>query len=201
MRVIAGRYRGRRLLAPTGRDTRPILDRVKVSLFDWLGARFGQPGTLPPLTVLDLFCGGGSLGIEALSRGAESCVFVEADSHAFQCLLENLNALGMSPTARVFNHPAESVNIALSNQAVFDLIFLDPPYHLSETITPASVLGRVIARLGADIPVAPGVLAVWRHRADCGQADFLPGGWKSSERRTWGTMAVTMLERLPEVPS
>jgi 16S rRNA (guanine(966)-N(2))-methyltransferase RsmD len=199
MRVIAGSYRGRRLRSSPGRDTRPILDRVKVALFDSLGARLGQPGTLPPLNVLDLFCGSGSLGIEALSRGACFCAFVEADPQAFRCLRQNLDTLAIGPAARVFNCPAQTVEIAPPRGAAFDLVFLDPPYRLSEDLSPGSVMTEVSARLGSRIPVTPQALAIWRHHANCFLPEMLPGGWKSSQRRTWGKMAVTILERGPQV--
>jgi 16S rRNA (guanine966-N2)-methyltransferase len=96
MRVVAGQFRGRRLQAPPGETTRPILDRAKVALFDWLGAQLSQPGDLPPIHVLDMFCGAGSLGIEALSRGVASCTFVEKDKEALQSLRMNLAQLGIS---------------------------------------------------------------------------------------------------------
>ncbi|MBN2563060.1 MAG: RsmD family RNA methyltransferase [Phycisphaerae bacterium] len=201
MRVIAGCYHGQRLRTPTGCGTRPILDRVKVALFDWLGAQLAQPGSLPPLNVLDMFCGGGSLGIEALSRGAAFCVFVEADRQAFQCLRENLDRLRTGPLARIFNCPAEIVETRPPGNRAFGLVFLDPPYRLSDDVTRASVMGRVTARLGAEIPVEPDAIAIWRHHARCILPEVLPGGWASSRRRTWGRMAITTFERIPQVPS
>ena len=198
--MITGCYRGRRLRAPSGRDTRPILDRVKVSLFDWLGARLAQPGRLPPLNVLDLFCGSGSLGIEALSRGAAFCAFVEAGLKAFQCLQGNIDDLRIGSAARAYNRPAETIQVRPPDNSAFSLIFLDPPYRLSEDITPGSVMSRVAGRLGCDIPVESDAIIVWRHAADCNLPGVLPGKWASSERRVWGTMAVTMYERSPQVP-
>ncbi len=196
MRVIAGCYRGRRLRTPAGSETRPILDRVKVGLFDWLGACLDQPGRLPRLDVLDLFSGAGSLGIEALSRGARSCTFVEVDTGAFACLEENLDTLGITASvAALFNGRAEATRITPPDGRAFGLIFLDPPYPLSTAVTPDSVMGSVMARLGREVPVTRDVLAVWRHAGKCVLPDTLPGGWSSSLRREWGTMAVTMLER------
>jgi 16S rRNA (guanine966-N2)-methyltransferase len=198
MRVIAGSYKGRRLRAPRGLETRPILDRVKVALFDWLGARLAEPGRLPPIPVLDLFCGGGSLGIEALSRGAAFCAFVEADRPAFQCLRENLDRLNVGSAARIINGDVQSVHVAAPKAAPFGLVFLDPPYPLSEDVGPASIMGRVLDRLAGDIPVDPGGVVVWRHPANCVVPEVCARGWESSETRRWGTMAVTMFELPPK---
>ena len=197
MRVIAGCYRGQRLQAPDGLNTRPILDRVKVSLFDWLGARLAMPGSLPPLRVLDLFCGGGSLGIEALSRGVAACTFVETDRDAFECLRKNLDQLGVGPAARAIRCPAETVTVSPASGRGFDLIFLDPPYSLSEDLAPGSTMSQVLARLGSRIPVDPEALVIWRHDAAWSVPGDLPNGWRSSERRMWSKMAITLLERAP----
>ncbi|MFH1416963.1 MAG: 16S rRNA (guanine(966)-N(2))-methyltransferase RsmD [Planctomycetota bacterium] len=198
MRVIAGRYKGRNLLAPRGRGTRPILDRVKAALFDVLGVRLAQPGALPPADVLDLFAGSGSLGIEALSRGAASCVFVETDRAALGCLRRNLASLGIGPTARVFMDPVEVARAAPPPPHGFDLIFLDPPYALSEDMSPRSLMQRAVARLGTTIPAGPDALLVWRHAESCRLPDSFPSGWASCERRTWGTMAISFFQRSQE---
>ncbi len=126
MRVIAGRFGGRRLSAPRGAGTRPTADRVREALFSMLGPLDG-------LAVLDLFAGTGALGIEALSRGAAAAVFVERDRLALDALRENLAALGLDPDA---DAPAEvrsqDAFAALAGAAAggetYDLIFLDPPY-------------------------------------------------------------------------
>src|ERR1044071_1403295 len=133
MRVIAGQYRHRKLLAPTGLGTRPILDRIKTALFDWLGARLALPGSLPPMRVLDLCCGGGSLGIEALSRGASYCAFVEHEQEAMRCLLQNLDGLHNGPPeARFYHGSAENIRIVPPPGGPFELIFFDSPYVMSK---------------------------------------------------------------------
>lgn len=198
MRVIAGCYKGRRLRSPPGLETRPILDRVKVALFDWLGARLAEPGRLPPIHVLDLFCGGGSLGIEALSRGATFCAFVDADRQAFQCLRENLDTLDVGAAAKIFHGDAQFIRVTPPSATPFDLVFLDPPYPMSEDVGPGSVMGRVLDRLADDIPVDDRGVVVWRHPANCVLPETCAGGWKSSETRTWGTMAITMFDPPPK---
>ena len=95
MRVVAGRFGGRRLAAPAGRDTRPTSDRVREALFSMLGPLDG-------VRALDLFAGSGALGIEALSRGAASALLVERDARAVAVIRANLAALGLAePEARV----------------------------------------------------------------------------------------------------
>jgi 16S rRNA (guanine966-N2)-methyltransferase len=120
MRVIAGAHKGRRLTSPPGNSTRPTSDRVRESLFSILGDIEG-------LRVLDLFAGSGALGIEALSRGAATAVFVERDRGAGAAISANLRAVGHSPAAL----RAEDVFAYLGRAATgnpFDLVFADPPY-------------------------------------------------------------------------
>ena len=119
MRVITGSARGRRLKELEGLETRPTTGKVKESLFSII--QFDIEGR----RVLDLFAGTGQLGIEALSRGAESAVFVERRKDALQAIRENLEACGFSDRARVVNGDAMSY---LKSGEKFDLIFLDPPY-------------------------------------------------------------------------
>ena len=119
MRVITGSARGRRLKEIEGLETRPTTDRVKEALFSVI--QFDIEGR----RVLDLFAGTGQLGIEALSRGAESAVFVEQRKDAVQAVRENLVVCGLSDRARVVSGDAMSY---LKSGEKFDLIFLDPPY-------------------------------------------------------------------------
>jgi 16S rRNA (guanine966-N2)-methyltransferase len=168
-------------------------------MFDWLGARLALPGELPPICVLDLFCGAGSLGIEALSRGARFCAFVDSDPRATACLRENLDALGIGPEARIYGRAAENARPEAPGGTDFQLVFLDPPYRLSEDISRGSVLFRLLARLGAEVRVEPDALLLWRHDAHGELPAALPGGWRSVARRQWGNMAITMLERVPTV--
>jgi 16S rRNA (guanine966-N2)-methyltransferase len=123
MRVIAGELGGRRLKAPAGRVTRPTSDRVREAVFGMLGDVGGR-------RVLDLFAGTGALGIEALSRGAQSAVFIERDAGVVKVLKGNLAALGIgSETAEVRRADAlEALRSAKMGQETYDLVFIDPPY-------------------------------------------------------------------------
>ena len=120
MRVIAGQWRGRPLVAPQGQATRPTADRVREALFSMLASRLGG---FEGLAVADLFAGSGALGIEALSRGAASCLFVEQDRAALDALRANLAKLGATGDVR-----ATSVLSLGPAPAPLDLLLLDPPY-------------------------------------------------------------------------
>lgn len=123
MRVIAGELGGRRLRTPRGRGTRPTSDRVREALFSMLGP-------LADAAVLDLFAGTGALGIEALSRGAASVVFVERDPAARRVLKANLADLGLTePRARLGRTDArDALGAARERGETYDLVFVDPPY-------------------------------------------------------------------------
>jgi 16S rRNA (guanine966-N2)-methyltransferase len=117
VRVVAGEFRGRRLAAPRGVRTRPTADRVREALFSMLGDVSGA-------RVLDLYAGSGALGIEALSRGAESAVFVERDPRAVAAIERNLASIGLRE--RVVR--SDALRFLATDQGMFDLVFCDPPY-------------------------------------------------------------------------
>lgn len=123
MRVIAGRFGGRRLKAPSGRATRPTSDRVREALFAVLGELRGE-------NVLDLFAGTGALGIEALSRGAATVVFVEREASAARALRGNLEALGIQPGEAELRRgdALGALKSARDRAEKYDLVFIDPPY-------------------------------------------------------------------------
>ena len=122
MRIIAGDWRGRKLVAPPGRLTRPTSDRTRETLFSMLASRLG---TFKGLRVADLYAGSGALGLEALSRGAAEARFVETDREALAAIRDNIAALGaqatVSPTSAERLPPLD---------APFDLILADPPYQV-----------------------------------------------------------------------
>jgi 16S rRNA (guanine966-N2)-methyltransferase len=120
MRIVAGAWRGRRLVAPPGRTTRPTSDRVREALFSILGPLDGE-------RVLDLFAGSGALGLEALSRGAAEATFVERDRAALRALRANVEALGAQARV-VAGDAAGFLRNAAETHAHYDLVFLDPPY-------------------------------------------------------------------------
>ena len=153
MRVIAGRYRGRRLQAPPGDATRPTSDRVREALFSVLAARVSGA------RVLDLFAGSGALGIEALSRGAAEATFVDTAPAALRAIRANLDAIGVTADVRRAD-ARRFLGSASAAARHYDLVFLDPPYRLA---------GRLGDELTAALPavLAPGaaVVAESDHRA------------------------------------
>lgn len=122
MRIIAGEWRGRKLVAPKGELTRPTADRTRETLFSMLASRLGS---FEGLSVADLFAGSGALGLEALSRGAGSCLFVEQDSAAIKAIRSNIDAF--EARARSTVQQASVMSLGPAKQP-HDLILLDPPY-------------------------------------------------------------------------
>lgn len=122
MRIIAGQWRGRRLTAPRGDTTRPTADRTRETLFSMLTSRLGS---FEGLSVADLFAGSGALGLEALSRGAAHCLFVENERAALAAIRANITALGAQRRTSV---EAGSVMALRPAREPLDLILADPPY-------------------------------------------------------------------------
>ncbi|MDD8026469.1 MAG: 16S rRNA (guanine(966)-N(2))-methyltransferase RsmD [Acidobacteriota bacterium] len=151
IRVISGIYRGKRLKKVPGLATRPMPDKLKTALFNIL--RDEIAGT----TVLDGFAGTGSIGIEALSRGAEQAVFVEEAPAALSVLRHNLGKIDAAETSRVVAMEFNRGVIQLARENFrFDIVFLDPPYKLLDERNPL----KVIRKRGV---LAPGGLIVLRH--------------------------------------
>lgn len=155
MRIIGGTARGRRLIAPRGATTRPTSDRVRESLFATLGSRRGS-GDSPweSTRVLDLFAGSGALGLEALSRGAGSVVFVESNRSALTALRRNIEAVDL-PGSSVLAIDAWRYASDAAGPA-FDLVFCDPPYSLDgeriSTLVASLIRGGRLA-VGCDVVV------------------------------------------------
>jgi 16S rRNA (guanine966-N2)-methyltransferase len=172
MRIIAGRWRGRKLAAPAGVTTRPTSDRAREALFSMLTSRIGS---FEGLRVADLFAGSGALGLEALSRGAGHCVFVDNDRAAVEAIRANVAALGAE--AEILQRAAEH----LRPDAPVDLVFLDPPYR-SGLFLPAL----------ENLPLAPGGFACVETEAD--EAVELPGYAIEAVHRH-GKARLTLLRR------
>ena len=128
MRVIGGEARGRRLVAPGIESLRPTSDRVREAIFDILEAR----GLVEGASVLDLYAGSGALGIEALSRGAASCTFVDSDRRAVAAIGANLDAVGLGGRPGVEVVRAEALAWLSASPAPVDLGLVDPPYRFEE---------------------------------------------------------------------
>ena len=153
MRIIAGKYRRRKLLANSGMTTRPITDRVKEPLFERLTSR------LEDARVADVFAGTGTLGLEALSRGARSVVFIEQDRKAFDLLQKNVEAIGCSDDCLCWRTDAMRSSFRPRNVGdfiPFDLVFFDPPYRMIEGLSAGSPLYRSLERLSRPTVSADG---------------------------------------------
>lgn len=125
MRIIAGSRKGHRIAAPKGRETRPTSDRVRENAFNLIGPVDGA-------TVLDLFAGSGALGLEALSRGAATCVFVESDRDTCRTINANLDKLELHATVLC----QDAFRAVLQETRTYDLILCDPPYDVDATRLP-----------------------------------------------------------------
>ncbi|MGI9117321.1 MAG: 16S rRNA (guanine(966)-N(2))-methyltransferase RsmD [Gaiellales bacterium] len=169
MRIVAGQHRSRRLVVPSGTGVRPTSDRAREAVFASLGAR------VVGARVLDLFAGSGALGLEALSRGASSCRFVERDAAALDAIRANVVALGEEERATVEKANALTALARLVAAAeAFDLILVDPPYDAVEAVAPrlAELLpqalaegGRLVLETGADAAIAvPGMTETYNRR-------------------------------------
>jgi 16S rRNA (guanine(966)-N(2))-methyltransferase RsmD len=154
MRVIAGKFRSRNLQSLPGDDTRPTYDRLRETLFNVLSAA----GKLEDVVFVDLFAGTGSVGIEALSRGASHVVFVESARKAVQVIRTNLQSLGVNEEADVYERSAVETLRQLGESGVApDVIFLDPPYKQQGAYGQTL---RVVSQTGL---LAPGGILVAEH--------------------------------------
>ena len=140
MRIITGSAKGKKLVAPAGLDTRPTTDRVKEGLFSAI--HFYLEGA----NVLDLFAGSGQLGLEALSRGAKKCTFVDNDARAIKAVKTNIANCGFEYASRVVNISA--LAFLESANEKFDIIFLDPPYESFSQMNILELAGKVLSEDG-----------------------------------------------------
>lgn len=191
MRIIAGTAKAMKLSAPEGFGTRPVLDRVKESWFNVIGRR------LEGARVLDLYAGVGSLGLEALSRGAESCVFVESDGECAKLLRMHVERARFTDRAEARETRVGGALADLSRgRERFDLVFVDPPFELSRD-DGFYAEGGVLARAG-EILAPEGLLMLRREHAGEKDAGFpTPGNLALADRRTWGRNEVLFLAGRP----
>ena len=161
MRVLAGVFKGQRLVTPGGPATRPTGDRVRIACLDTLMPYLGHG------PFLDLFAGAGGVGIEALSRGAPSAVFVESEASALRALRENLARLGLSERARVMRDDAARAVVALARRGErFAVAFLDPPY-----ASPRAA--EALAAVATGTVLAPDAVVVLQHSTKSPPPDTL----------------------------
>jgi 16S rRNA (guanine966-N2)-methyltransferase len=189
MRIVAGRFRGRPLAAPEGARTRPTADRVREAVFNILEHGIAD-FAIPSVRVLDLFAGTGALGLEALSRGAAFCLFVEEDAVARGLIRRNIETLGLTGTTKVFRRDATNLGRPGSLRS-FGLVFLDPPYE-------QGLAQRALASAAQGGWLAPGAIAVVEdsRRATIG----LPPNFLPLEQRIWGDTQVLFVRLTAMAP-
>ena len=182
MRVIAGLYKGRTLTTVNDHTVRPATDRVKQTIFDMLTTRLPFDGS----TVLDLFAGSGSLGIEALSRGAAHVTFVELSATASECIERNLQMLRCEEMADVFE--MDALQFVRKSRTPFDLIFADPPYVFeSTTDLPLEILSRNL--------LTPGGYLIIEHARD---VRFAPSAlFRNGPQKRFGRTVVSFFQTAP----
>ena len=175
MRVVAGELRGRRINAPLGKKTRPTTDKAREATFNALGSL----GVVVGARVVDAFAGSGALGIEALSRGAEHCTFIERDREALEVLRENLETLGLVDRSTIVRGDAMT-NIGLVRNV--SLVLADPPYEFKQW-------RQILAEVACDLVVA---------ESDRDMNLELPAiiGWEVTRVKRYGRAYVSFLQRL-----
>ncbi len=188
MRIIAGTQRGMALACPDTLDTRPITDRVKESLFNVLA----NYDLLAEQRVADLFCGVGSLGLEALSRGADFVTFVEQDPKIVAFLERNIAKAHFVAQSRVTRANAFRVGAPPGPAGRrYDLVFVDPPYAKTREVGEGSQVARLFEILASQV-AEKGVVVVRTEK----EVSLLEtyGSFGVVDRRDWGTMSVTLLQ-------
>ena len=186
MRIVGGNFKGRRITAPSGQNTRPTTDRTRESLFNILSHKddFDFEGA----RVLDLFAGSGALGFEAISRGAAFCLFVDTDAAARGAIRDNVEALGLFGTTRIHRRPANALGTKPAGVGErFDLVFMDPPYG-------KGLIAPTLATLSAGDWLTPGAWVIAEHEAGY---EIPPAeGFQKLETRSFGDTEISFL-RVP----
>lgn len=184
MRIISGRARGKKLVEFSGARVRPTADRVREALFSILISRLG---TLNDCKVLDLYAGTGALALEALSRGAQSAIFIDAHPESNKIIQTNIDGCRMKDCTQILSGELPAALALIAKSGPFDLIFLDPPYAQGLAQT---TLTRIAA---LELLSARGIIVV-----ETEKGDVLPkqiGSLIQTDQRQYGVSAITTFER------
>lgn len=180
MRIIAGAFRGRRLHAPRSYRIRPTIDRVREAVFSMIARE------VPEARVLDLFAGTGAMGLEALSRGASFCFFIDNSSEAVSLIGENIELCAAQDRSRIIQGPVASAIRRLgSENELFDLIFMDPPYGKGYIEKALEIVGA-LARNDA--------LVVAEHSVK-DKPPIVPAMWREARERRYGDTLISVYSR------
>lgn len=188
MRIVAGKLKGRAIVAPEGQGTRPTSDRARQAIFNVL-EHAAWAETLHGARIMDVFAGSGALGFEAMSRGAVFCVFVETDDEARGAIRENADAYGLMGATRVHRRNAVEMGVRPgADGPAFDMAFLDPPY--------GKGLGeQALQRLLDGDWLKPGALVIFERGSDEPEIDT--PGYDRLDARDYGAARVLFLRRSP----
>ena len=185
MRIIRGRFGRRKLLSNPGDVTRPITDKVKESLFEYLEDEIQEA------RVADIFAGTGTIGLEALSRGASSIVFFEKDRKAVELLRKNVATLSVEDETLCWATDVTKTSFRPKNcegMTPFDVVFFDPPYRMVPGIVPGKPLFKSLERLAREDVTSDGALLVFRTPS---RAEFrLPDVWQLDRKLEYSRMEV-----------
>ena len=183
MRIVTGRLRGRNIITPKGRNTRPTSDQTRESIFNILGHADWSPD-LEGAIVADIFAGSGALGLEAISRGAEFCLFVETEPNARAAIRANIDKIGLGGVTRLHRHDATRLKIAPGNlRGAFTHIFMDPPYN-------KGLWKPVLGRLKHYGLIAEGGVIILEESKD---AEIETDGFTVHADKLWGSSRVLFL--------
>jgi len=190
MQIVAGKYRHRKLESNPGETTRPITTRVKVALFDRL-----EP-ELEEARVADIFSGTGTIGLEALSRGAASVVFIESDREAVERLRRNVAALKAGDQTMCWQTDASKCSFrpkGAEHFLPFDVVFFDPPYLYTSRLKAGTMLYRSLERLARAEVTTPEALLVFR----CAVKTIfeMPAAWQPDRRLEYSSMEVHLFRK------
>jgi len=190
MQIVSGKYRHRKLESNPGETTRPITARVKVALFDRL-----QP-ELQDARVADIFAGAGTIGLEALSRGAASVVFIESDRHGVERLRRNVAALKAGDETLCWQTDASKCSFRPKGGErflPFDVVFFDPPYLYTSRLKAGTMLYRSLERLSRTEITGPDALLVFRCASRT--AFEVPPEWHAVRRLDFSSMEVHLFRK------
>ncbi|MBQ8920894.1 MAG: 16S rRNA (guanine(966)-N(2))-methyltransferase RsmD [Oscillospiraceae bacterium] len=177
MRVITGTARGRKLQTPPGFDTRPTTDKVKEAICSSL--QFDFPGAV----VLDLFAGSGQMAIEALSRGAQKAVLIDADPRAVSCIKQNVRGCGFLEKAEILR--SDALSYLQRTEQMFDIAFLDPPYR-------NNILQQILPLL-AEKMQKTGII-VCEHEPECKLSDIIQN-FHLQKQKKYGKITVSIYQQ------
>lgn len=188
MRIIGGQYKGRTIIAPKGSATRPTTDRTRESLFNILAAR--DDVTFEGARVIDLFAGSGALGLEALSRGAAFCLFVDTSASARGAMRDNIEALSAFGTTRIHRRSATDLGAKPAGVGPrFTLAFIDPPYG-QDLVAPA------LATLDKGGWLAPASLVIAEQRKT--DPEIVSERFTEIDQRLFGDTRIAIYRYMPE---